>query len=307
MERPTEKCQAGDRIPTVGTEVGKKQTTRLYPSLPHTERVEGVKLDNSITKKFHDNCQRESLLGIMTTEISAADTDSTMKAQIAILKRQKRELFSINEKWAKEYQTMVQHYKEKVQWLKALLQLDNIQMEEEVCEAEKQRALEKHLKNSMTVKDSKEGEQRGSGDVSPALLRAEQEAERLRAQNSTLTRRGQHQHEEIMRLNKALQEALQTPPARAEHSKTPEDVWKHQAEIYKEDFLKEREDREKLKGKHLELERRFRKIHAELHTLKSQIPRTPPSPKPVTHCTCTCRANQAPREGSTHQRAPLNT
>lgn len=35
-------------------------------------------------------------------------------------------------------------------------------MEEEVCEGEKQRALEKHLKNSKTVKDNKEGEQVGT-------------------------------------------------------------------------------------------------------------------------------------------------
>lgn len=34
------------------------------------------------------------------------------------------------------------------------------------------------------------------------LLKAEKEAEKLRTQNSTLTRKGQHQHEEIRRLNK---------------------------------------------------------------------------------------------------------
>lgn len=34
------------------------------------------------------------------------------------------------------------------------------------------------------------------------LLKAEKEAEELRAQNSTLTRKGQHQQKEIVRLNK---------------------------------------------------------------------------------------------------------
>lgn len=44
-----------------------------------------------------------------------------------------------------------------------------------------------------------------------------------------------------------------------------------QAEIYKEDFLKERKDREKLKGKYLEVEKRLKKTHNELHVLKSQV------------------------------------
>lgn len=47
-----------------------------------------------------------------------------------------------------------------------------------------------------------------------------------------------------------------------------------QAEIYKEDFLTERKDREKLKEKYLELENRFRKARNELHVLRSQVWRT---------------------------------
>lgn len=44
--------------------------------------------------------------------------------------------------------------------------------------------------------------QAGNGDISTDVLRAQKEARELRAQNNTLTRKGQHQQEEIRRLNK---------------------------------------------------------------------------------------------------------
>ena len=50
-----------------------------------------------------------------------------------------------------------------------------------------------------------------------------------------------------------------------------------QAQIYKEDFLKERRDREQLKGKHGDLEEKFRKVHTELNALKSKVCRATPS------------------------------
>ncbi|XP_071387648.1 TNFAIP3-interacting protein 1-like [Centroberyx affinis] len=260
MDRlPAERSQAGDRIAMVSRESDNKQTDRLYPSLPNTERCEGVEPDRSIREKLLADAVDHPgrLLGDTQSEMSAANSDGTMKVQIAILEEQRRELLSINEQWAKEYQTMVQYYKEKS----------------------------------------------GNGDVTPELLRAEQEAEQLRVQNSSLTRRGQHQHQEIRRLNKALEGALQTPLPVGEGSDTQEEVWKHQAQVYKEDFLKERRDREKLKGKHLELERRFRIVNTELHNLKV----TPSSPQPVHKCTCTHRANQPTRDGNTYPRASPNT
>ncbi|KAF3836292.1 hypothetical protein F7725_028850 [Dissostichus mawsoni] len=154
-----------------------------------------------------------------------------MKAQICILEEQRQELLCINEKWAKEYRTMVRYYKERVQDLKTLLQHDPLAVE--ICE--------------------------GGKNTGEEVLKAEKEAEELRAQNNTLTRRGQHQHEEILRLNK----------------------------VYKEDFLRERRDREKLKEKNLEQESKYRKVHSELRVLKSQVARTP---QPVLECTCTNRA-----------------
>ncbi|KAM4606206.1 TNFAIP3-interacting protein 3-like [Polymixia lowei] len=229
--------------------------------------------------------------------MSTAKSDSTMK-QIATLEEQRLELLSINKKWADQYQSMIHYYKEQVRDLKTLLQHDHHQFQGETCDAgATPSTLQKNL-ISETIKHNRESIQRRNDDVSPELLKAEQEAERLRAQNSTLTRRGQHQHAEIRRLNMALEEAHQTCVPLGETSETQVEVWKHQAEVYKEDFLKERKDREKLKEKLLELEKRFRKVHSELHTLKSQVTWTPTLRQPAPEYTCTHRTHQPNRESA---------
>ncbi|XP_068570082.1 TNFAIP3-interacting protein 3-like [Cebidichthys violaceus] len=238
-----------------------RQTHRLYPSLPNTDRYGVCVADPSTAEKlptaavYHPDSVTQS-------EASAASRDVRMKAQILLLEKQRQELLSINEKWAKEYRTMVRYYKDRVQELKALLQ-------HEMCEEGEN--------NSTSSKKVYDKENALTGDE---LLKAEKEAEELRAQNSTLTRKGQRQHDEIRRLNKALEEALQTTQPLTVSSETLQDVWKHQAEVYKEDFLKERRDREKLKEKCLDQEKKFRKVHSELRVLKSQVTWTPP-PQPV--------------------------
>ncbi|XP_028289377.1 TNFAIP3-interacting protein 1-like [Parambassis ranga] len=256
---------------------------RLYPSLPITDRYEFCLPVGSAREKrppapeFHPKC----LLEDTESEVPPPSSDAMMRAQIHILEEQKKELLIINEKWAKEYRTMEQYYKEKVQALRAA-QLQ----EEETCEeGEKRLTLYKKVKFK-TVND-KENAQTAEGGATSDLLRAEREATELRLQNGTLTRRGQHQHEEIKRLNKALEEALQPLSASGE---TLHDVWKHQAEVYKEDFVRERRDREKLKDKYLELEKKFRKAHNELSVLRSQVSWTRQQQPSPLHCACTHRA-----------------
>ncbi|XP_034038383.1 TNFAIP3-interacting protein 3-like [Thalassophryne amazonica] len=97
-----------------------ERSNRLYPSLTSTQKHKDVMIDteNSHATAAHHH---ESLQECTQSQTSSASTDSQMKAQIHILEEQRRELLSINEKWAKEYQTMVQYYKDKVQHLKLLL------------------------------------------------------------------------------------------------------------------------------------------------------------------------------------------
>ncbi|KAK5878157.1 hypothetical protein CesoFtcFv8_025592 [Champsocephalus esox] len=243
--------------------VERSQTTdnRLYPSLPGINRYDVCVAVRSTGEKPHSAAVHlpESMLRDNQSKTSAASSDVRMKAQICILEEQRQELLCINEKWAKEYHTMVRYYKERWRFVK-------------------------EERTSHQTRNAKDKENTWTGEE---ILKAEKEAEELRAQNNTLTRRGQHQHEEILRLNKALEEALQNSNPLDASSETLQDIWKHQAQVYKEDFLTERRDREKLKEKNLELENKYRKVHSELCVLKSQVARTP---QPVLECTCTNRA-----------------
>ncbi|KAM9712496.1 TNFAIP3-interacting protein 3-like [Menidia menidia] len=268
VDRPPEKTQHSTDM---------KQSHRLYPSLPHTNRYEICLPVGSAREKpqtaaeFHPRCGLEDPQPL---EFSTG-CDISMKAQILILEEQRRELLSINKKWAKEYRTMAQFYKGKIRALKALQRHDL--SEEETSDEEKLAALCDQLKLKTDTLT-------GEVEVGSKLLTAENEARELRLENSTLTRRGQHQREEIQRLNKALEEALHTAQPLGGSSETQINIWKHQAEVYKEDFLTERKDREKLKDKYLELEKRFRKVHNELRSIKSQVTRDLPEQR----CSCKC-------------------
>nr|XP_020457917.1 TNFAIP3-interacting protein 1-like [Monopterus albus]XP_020457926.1 TNFAIP3-interacting protein 1-like [Monopterus albus] len=266
-----DRSQVGESIPT-----DVKQTHRLFPSLPNSERYDYVAEKLHTPPEFHP----EGLVEVTQSGASAVDNDIRMKAQILILEEQNQELLSINEKWAKEYRTMVQYYKDKVWDLKALLQLNHGHFKEKVCE-EGEMPVTSNKKVKFSTLERKQ-----TGDVNSE---AEKEAKELQVQNRTLTRRGQHQQEEIIRLNKALEEALQTTQPQGVSNETLQDLWKYQAEVYKEDFLKERGDKQKLKEKYLELKKRFLKVHTELCVLKSQVTWTRP-PQPLLHCTGTNRA-----------------
>ncbi|XP_026148073.1 TNFAIP3-interacting protein 1-like [Mastacembelus armatus] len=260
-----------------------KQTRRLYPSLPDIDRFDVYVPQQDIEGRLHTaaNCHPEGLLDDTQSHVSAVNSDMRMKAQILILEEQRQELLSINEKWAREYQTMVQYYKEKVRDLKALLQQSSNHFEEALCE-EGEMHVTLYKKPKFNTLKNKERKWTGDDDVNSVLLEAEKEANELQAQNKTLTRRGQHQQEEIKRLNKALEEVLQT-------TQPTGDLWKHQAETYKEDFLKERRDREMLMDKYLELKKRCMKVHNELCVLKAQVTWNWLS-QPVLKCSCKNRA-----------------
>ncbi|KAM6900359.1 TNFAIP3-interacting protein 3-like [Xenentodon cancila] len=238
------------------------QTHRLHPSLPPADRFEiclpvGSSGDKCFTAaESHPDVQLEDT----QLEDFSKSRDASLKAQILILEEQRKELLSINKKWAKEYRTMVQYYKDEVQCLKALQPHD--QSEEETSDEQQKHVV---LCNKLRVKT----DTRAGGEEE--FLTAEREAKELRLQNSSLARRGQHQHEEIRRLNKALKEAVLTSQPHGTNSETLQNIWKHQAEVYKEDFLKERKDRENLNEKYLELQKRFRKAQNELHVLKSEV------------------------------------
>ncbi|XP_077365298.1 TNFAIP3-interacting protein 3-like isoform X1 [Festucalex cinctus] len=193
----------------------------------------------------------------------------SMQARIFILERQRQELLTINENWAKAYNTMMAFYQQKLASL----------------QASRREHISDDNKETHQTKASK-GEKRPS--VKPEVDKAVMEAEELRAQNCALMRKWQHQQEEINRLNQALEERLH-PVQTLEESRGPsENLWKHQAEVFKEDFVKERRDREKLQRKYVELHKKLSKARDELHLMKSQATWTRIL-HPTVDCTCKCK------------------
>ncbi|XP_033841832.2 TNFAIP3-interacting protein 3-like [Periophthalmus magnuspinnatus] len=253
---------------TVSSQTG-AQVNRLYPSLPTTHRLEACVLNRSSPKNMNTFAQGpDHLLENTQDEGSTA----TMKEQIRILEMQKQELLSINERWAKEYRVMVQYYKDKLHNLKTSLPHENHQHPS----AENH----PHVCKLNVLKDKIIAT--GSGD---GLVKAQSEARQLQEQNQALARRWRHQNAEIMRLNKALKEVLVTTSSQEMSTETLQELWKHQADVYKEDFQTERKDREALKHKYLELEKKYKKVRNELYAIKSQVTCTSTS-QPQYECAC---------------------
>lgn len=241
------------------------------------ERCESVELDHSIREhiKSHLLTQHAPVLDERqfkeTQSRLSAAAGETVDSQIVFLEKQRKELLYINSKWAEQYQAMTQYYKDKITELKMPLishgQVLEERSEDEEHESKINSVLPQTKENTNTQIDT----QGPNRDISTKLQRAEREAERLRVQYTTLARRGHQQREEIRRLNEVLKGELKTTGLDEVTNGTQEEVWRHQAQVYKEDFLKERRDREKLKQKHTDLEKKFRNVWTELNTLKSQV------------------------------------
>ncbi|XP_038163857.1 TNFAIP3-interacting protein 3-like [Cyprinodon tularosa] len=251
-----------------------KQNQRLYPTLPTINRYDVCLPLGSTGETRWTAAEGQSLKKDTQFEKPVSSHD-TMKEQILILEQQNKELLAINTKWAKEYRTMMQFYKKKVQFLKALTQ-------DSLTDEEKSHEEEKHVTFSKKEHAHQDPQPRTDG----VRIKLQTTEEELRAQNHALSQRWQHQQEEIRRLNKVLEETLKSSQPQEMSSETLQDIWKHQAEVYKEDFLRERRDREKLKGKNLELEKRYKKIHEELRAFKSQVTLA----QPMHRCCCMNRA-----------------
>ncbi|KAG9330422.1 hypothetical protein JZ751_025420 [Albula glossodonta] len=231
--------------------------------------------------------------------------------RLTALERQRLELLEINKKWDEQYQSMKMHYEAKIKELRKRLAACDMQMCDEEEGGMKHRHLEEKLRQAERVTDMA---LKRNSVVCAELLEAERQAECLRLHNTTLTRRGQQQQSEIRRLNEVLSETLSSrerEEEEVEETRTQLEVLKHQVRIYEEDFRKERAYRERAQERKVELERRVKKLHAELELLRSQVTGTTacgPKVRSPTCCDC-ChggtlipRGEQAPH--STFPRAP---
>ncbi|XP_036373668.1 TNFAIP3-interacting protein 1-like isoform X2 [Megalops cyprinoides] len=204
-----------------------------------------------------------------------------VQRRLGILETQKRELLEVNRKWDEQYRNMKKHYESKIMELRRKLAICDASAPEEEEPERKRTDLEERL---LQAEQNTEAVLKRNSVVSADLLEAERQTRRLRLQNATLTRRGQHQESEIRRLNEVLREALLSTQ---DEARTRAEVLTHQLQIYEEDFLKERADRRRLRERNAELERRVAALRAELELARSQVTGTSPAaPKPWRPAPC---------------------
>uniref|UniRef100_W5MUC9 TNFAIP3 interacting protein 3 n=1 Tax=Lepisosteus oculatus TaxID=7918 RepID=W5MUC9_LEPOC len=179
-------------------------------------------------------------------------------------------LLDVNKKWDEQYKLMKQHYSLKIMEMKERLTVcDKFITEVNAEQDKKQKDFDKKL---VLAKEKIEKEQEKNTKLSAELCEIKQQSLNLKEQNATLTKRKDHQECEIQRLNKILLEGLGNPARNifGEETATQIEVLRHQAQIYENDFKEERRDRERLKERNEELEKRCKKLQSELQILKSQ-------------------------------------
>ncbi|KAI4881782.1 hypothetical protein NFI96_011474, partial [Prochilodus magdalenae] len=205
---------------------------------------------------------------------SQAPETSVLNLHIKLsnLRKKNQELLSINKKWAEQYSSLRQHFEHQITELKR--KLKSYEQVKEEKKMEDLLALSKNTKESTQETELKSCLQKANGEL-----------ESLRMQCDTLIGRGLQQEEEIRRLNKVLQRAQKSLAVSQGSKQTEEYIWKHQAQVYKDDFLKERRDRDRLKEKYAELEKKYKKIHTELHVYRAQVrwAQSTPSTGPLPH------------------------
>ncbi|XP_015200273.2 TNFAIP3-interacting protein 3-like [Lepisosteus oculatus] len=203
-------------------------------------------------------------------ECLIGNSPEELKQQLRILQKQRQELLDVNKKWDEQYKLMKQHYSLKIMEMKERLTVcDKFITEVNAEQDKKQKDFDKKL---VLAKEKIEKEQEKNTKLSAELCEIKQQSLNLKEQNATLTKRKDHQECEIQRLNKILLEGLGNPARNifGEETATQIEVLRHQAQIYENDFKEERRDRERLKERNEELEKRCKKLQSELQILKSQ-------------------------------------
>ncbi|XP_066576096.1 TNFAIP3-interacting protein 3 [Amia ocellicauda] len=236
-----------------------KKQHQLQPSCP-SEDLESRR----------SSCRMTEELPVDTSEVLGSKgsqrgtSPEELKQRIMILEKQRQELLAVNKKWDEQYKTMKKHYELKIMEMRKRLMTCNKYITEL---QEKQTDFDNKI---MIAKEKIENEQGQSTKLSAELLEMKRQKQNLQEENAFLTKKKQHHECEIRRLNKVLSENI-----RGEETVTQIDVLKHQAQVYKEDFQKERHDRERLKERNYELEKKCKKQQSELQSLKLQVKQFP--------------------------------
>lgn len=210
----------------------------------------------------------------------------TNEKKVKILEHQRNELLEVNKQWDHHFRSMKQQYEQKITDLRQkLADLQKAQGELEAEREQKQRDFDRKLLLAKSKIEEEEAEkERLSGEVKELKERVKF----LQDQLTPVTRQREYQEKEILRLNKALEEALNfqasapspsafsnpTEPStsiRHQEVMTQNELLKQQVKIFEEDFQRERSDRERMNEEKEELKQQLDKLQKQLMLTNNQL------------------------------------
>ncbi|NP_001088654.1 TNFAIP3 interacting protein 1 S homeolog [Xenopus laevis] len=214
------------------------------------------------------------------------DPSVSLLKKVKILEHQRTELLDVNKQWDQQFRSMKMQYEEKITSLRQKLsKAAKAESEQEAERDRKQRDFDRKL---LLARDKIEDKELQIQKLESELRELKQKSKFLHEQLSSTSKQREYQEREIIRLNKALEEALNmqgsgpfSPSllayledsglAQQEELKMQNDVLKQQVKIFEEDFQKERRDRERMNEEKEELKRKLELLQTELGQMNTQL------------------------------------
>ncbi|XP_061473394.1 TNFAIP3-interacting protein 1 isoform X3 [Rhineura floridana] len=231
-------------------------------------------------------CAGQQQKGAAEEKATGKSMLGTSEKKVKILEHQRNELLEVNKQWDHHFRSMKQQYEQKITDLRQKLADSQKALGELEAEREqKQRDFDRKLLLAKSKIEEEETEkERFSGEVKDL----KQRVKFLQDQLGPVTRQREYQEKEILRLNKALEEALNfqaSPPSpsvfngsvepgtiiRHQEVMTQNDLLKQQVKIFEEDFQRERSDRERMNEEKEELKHQLEKFQKQLMLTNNQL------------------------------------
>ncbi|XP_048343779.1 TNFAIP3-interacting protein 1 isoform X2 [Sphaerodactylus townsendi] len=207
----------------------------------------------------------------------------TSEKKVKILEHQRNELLEVNKQWDQHFRFMKQQYEQKITELREkLADSQKAVVDLEAKREQKQRDFDRKLLLAKSKIEEEEVEkERYSAEVKDLKL----QVKLLQDQLVPVTRQKEYQ-KEIVRLNKALEEALNVQASAPSASKNPvefsldirqqevmtqNELLKQQVKIFEEDFQRERSDRERMNEEKEELKQQLEKLQKQLTHTSNQL------------------------------------
>ncbi|XP_077182665.1 TNFAIP3-interacting protein 1 isoform X3 [Paroedura picta] len=221
--------------------------------------------------------------GIVLEKAGGKISLGTSEKKVKILEHQRNELLELNKQWDHQFRFMKQQYEQKITELRQkLADSQKAIVELEAEREQKQRDFDRKL---LLAKSKIEEEEAEKERYSAEVKDLRQQVKVLQDQLVPVTRQKEYQ-KEILRLNKALEEALNIQASAPSASKSPvesslnvqqqevltqNELLKQQVKIFEEDFQRERSDRERMNEEKEELKQQLEKLQKQLTHTNNQL------------------------------------